>query len=49
MRLWQGKIMDKKIHEMAKIREEIQSKNQKQEYSMEDMPKITKKYWGNWK
>ena len=36
--LWQGIIMDKTIQNMAKIREEIQSRNQEKKYDVNEMP-----------
>lgn len=39
-KLWQGKIMNKQIYVMDKIREEIQSRNQENEYTLNEMPEI---------
>lgn len=39
-KLWQGKIMNKQICVMDKIREEIQSRNQENEYTLNEMPEI---------
>lgn len=39
-KFWQGIIMDRTIQAMEKIREEIQGRNQKQGYEIEEMPKI---------
>lgn len=38
--LWQGIIMDKTIQNMAKIREEIQSRNQEKKYDVNEMPEV---------
>ncbi len=38
--LWQGMIMNRKIQEMAKIREVIQGSNQERQYELADMPQI---------
>ena len=38
--LWQGIIMDKTIQNMAKIREEIQSRNKEKKYDVNEMPEV---------
>ena len=38
--LWQGIIMDKTIQNMAKIREEIQSRNLEKKYDVNEMPEV---------